>query len=89
MVKNFCLQKTDSEKFQQFLDFASSSISENCSVLSKQKEEDSTSLFFAGLAAKIKAANMPPSVVNKIEAKLSTIVCEEIDSFYSQQQQQQ
>lgn len=42
--------------------------------------------FFAGLAAKVKAANMPPSVLNRLEAKLAASVFAEIDRHFSQQQ---
>ncbi|XP_039970209.1 uncharacterized protein LOC120782137 isoform X1 [Bactrocera tryoni] len=77
-------QKKDNDKFKQFLDLASTSISDTCAAfVEKAQKQDSTALHFSSLAAKITEAGLPPKVVNQIEAKVSAIVFGEIDKFYS------
>ncbi|XP_018802726.1 PREDICTED: transcription factor Adf-1-like isoform X2 [Bactrocera latifrons] len=77
-------QKKESDKFKQFLDLASASISNTCATfVEKAHKQDSTALHFSSLAAKITEAGLSPKVVNQIEAKVSAIVFGEIDKFYS------
>lgn len=52
-------------------------------ALDSKKVQYSTATHFAVLAAKIKEANMPPYIINRIEAQVSAFVFEQIESFYS------
>ncbi|TMW42116.1 hypothetical protein DOY81_012804 [Sarcophaga bullata] len=53
------------------------------SIQVQVQAQDTTTTHFAVLAAKIREANMPPYVVNRIEAHVSALVFGEIESFYS------
>lgn len=53
------------------------------SIREQVQVRDTTATHFAVLAAKIREANMPPYVVNRIEAHVSALVFGEIESFYS------
>ncbi|XP_036317648.1 uncharacterized protein LOC118732625 [Rhagoletis pomonella] len=74
-------KEDDKNKFHEFLELAASNISHVCSEFSSERQEqDSTALHFLSLSKKIKEAGLPTNIVNRIEARVSSLVFSEIQS---------
>ncbi|XP_054091453.1 uncharacterized protein LOC128923078 [Zeugodacus cucurbitae] len=69
-------KKKDCAKFEQFLDMAERSITESCArFVESNRKQNSTTLHFSSLAAKMVESGLPQNVINEIEEKVSNLVC--------------